>query len=194
MADPKAFNDAIRVALREESLEENSATPRKVNMIQEDAIQLTETIRMLGKLLKKEEASKPSRNFNRGSGNNFNCARNRFTREGSPVCNFCNKLGHVERSCWTKFPHLKSGAKERKEFGKLEPAAACRGQSAMISNPLPIVNVANEERNVAQEKYDCYSDDVSRDSSSSELPRITNEPLLCSPASIINGFIDEAPA
>ena len=117
MADPKTFNVAIRVALREESLGENFATPQKVNVVQENTNQISEIIGLLGKLLKKDEASEHNRNFNRGPHNNFNGARNRFTREGRPVCNFCSKSGHIEKSCWTKFPHLKSGAKGKMNSG-----------------------------------------------------------------------------
>ena len=84
MADPKTFNDTIRVALREESLEESYAAPQKVYVVQENE-KMTEIIGLLGKLLKEDEASEQSRDFNRGPRRNFNGTRTRFSREGHPV-------------------------------------------------------------------------------------------------------------
>ncbi len=31
--------------------------------------------------------------------------RNRRTRDGRPICNKCNRPGHIERNCYTKFPN-----------------------------------------------------------------------------------------
>ena len=109
MADPKSFSDAIRIALREESLEANYA-PEKVNAVDtQKNDQMTEVIGLLGKLLKNNDVSE--RNFNYRKGNPRNSGtRNKFTREGRPVCNFCNRPGHVERNCWKKYPNLRTGA------------------------------------------------------------------------------------
>ncbi len=111
MADPTTFNDAIRVALREESLEESFG--RKINAVEAEPQkedQMTQVIGLLGKLLQREESGDRV-NF-KGPQRNFNGTKNSFTREGRPVCNFCRKAGHIERKCFTKFPHLK-GAKTK---------------------------------------------------------------------------------
>ena len=73
------------------------------------------------------------------------------------------------------------------------------GQSAVISNPLPVVNVVDEEQNDGQVVFSNDDDDdcgdvVSKDNPSLKVARITSKILLCGPASIMNGFINEVPA
>ena len=108
MADPKTFNDAIRVALREESLE-ITCGPEQVHAVQssQQNSQMTEVIGLLTKLLQKSDTS----GINNSRSKNSKSTKNRFSREGRPICNFCNKPGRIERSCWVKYPDLKTGAK-----------------------------------------------------------------------------------
>ena len=118
MADPKTFSDAIRIALREESFETNYA-PERVNAVEpQKNDQMTKVIGLLGKLLKNNDVSE--RNFNYRKGNPRNSGtRNKFTRDGRPVCNFCSRPGHLERNCWKKHPHLRTGSSnsENKDQG-----------------------------------------------------------------------------
>eukprot|EP00794_Sanderia_malayensis_P007624 gene7624-8464_t len=55
MADPKTFSDAIRIALREESLEDSQAINVVNHGNDQQRDQMTEIIGLLGKLLKKED-------------------------------------------------------------------------------------------------------------------------------------------
>ena len=109
IVDPKTFNDAIRIALREESFEENLAAPQRIVAIDQGE-KINEVIGLLGKLLN-QETGEQNRNFNFRKGNpRNNGTRNKFTRDGRPVCNFCSKPGHIERNCWKKYPKSKEGA------------------------------------------------------------------------------------
>ena len=109
MADPKTFSDAIRVALREESLEESFA-PQRVSSVEPQNDQMTQVIGLLTKLLeKKDNPGNLRSNFRRN--NRYETFRNRtkpnFNR---PIYNFCEKPGHIESRCWKKFPNLRSGS------------------------------------------------------------------------------------
>ena len=107
MADPKTFSDAIRIALREANNETNYA-PERANAVEpQKSDQMTEVIGLLGKLLKNDVGE---RNFYRKGNPRNSGTRNKFTRDGRPVCNFCSRPGHLERNCWKKHPHLRNGA------------------------------------------------------------------------------------
>ena len=108
MADPKTFNDAIRVALREESLDMTCGL-EQVHAVEgsHQNSQMTEVIGLLTKLLQKNDTS----SINNFRSKNSKGTKNRFSREGRPICNFCNKSGHIEKYCWVKYPDLKTGAK-----------------------------------------------------------------------------------
>ena len=114
-ANPKTFSYAIRVALREESLEENFA-PQRVSAVEPQNEQMTQVIGLLTKLLEKKDISGNRNNFRRNNRNDNSGNRNRSIN-GRPVCNFCEKPGHIERKCWKKFPHLKSGSESDKNQG-----------------------------------------------------------------------------
>ena len=118
MADPKTFSEAIRIALREESFETNYA-PERMNAVEpQKNDQMTEVIGLLGKLLKHNDVTE--RNFNYRKGNPRNSGtRNKFTRDRRPACNFCSRPGQLERNCWKKHPHLRTGASssENKDQG-----------------------------------------------------------------------------
>ena len=100
-ADPMTFNNMIHVALQEESLEENFG--RKINAAEAELQredQMRQVIGLLGKLLQREESGEKL-NF-KGPHRNSNGTRNKFTRDGRPVCNLCSRTGHIERNCWKK--------------------------------------------------------------------------------------------
>ena len=115
MADPKTFSDAIRVALRDESLEEKFA-PQRVSAVEPQNEQMTQVIGLLTKLLEKNNISGNHNHFRRNNRNENSGNRNKCIN-GRPVCNFCEKPGHIERKCWKKFPHLKSGSVSVKNQG-----------------------------------------------------------------------------
>jgi len=109
MADPKTFSDAIRVALREESLEESFA-PQRVSSVEPQNDQMTQVIGLLTKLLeKKDNPGNHRSNFRRN--NRYETFRNRNKPNiNCPIRNFCDKPGHIESRCWKKFPNLRSGS------------------------------------------------------------------------------------
>ena len=103
MADPKTFSDAIRIALREESLAEHhipgnihAVQPQNQQQLQNE--QMVEVIGLLNKLLKVNDSDDAKFKGRYKSNKSAN---------GRSVCNFCGKPGHFERKCWQKFPHLK---------------------------------------------------------------------------------------
>ena len=114
MVDPKTFSDAIRIAVREESLVEhhtsgNLHAVEPQNEQQSQNSQMVEVIGLLSKLSKtsdSEEAKFKGRN------------RSSKAVKGRSVCNFCGRPGHFERKCWQKFPHLKP--KGRKDVSEVE--------------------------------------------------------------------------
>ena len=116
MADPKTFSDAIRVALREESLEESLA-PQRVSSVEPQNDQMTQVIGLLTKLLEKKDSPGNSRNNFRRNNRFQNSGGRNKSFNSRPVCNFCNKSGHVERTCWKKFPDLRSGSENGKNQG-----------------------------------------------------------------------------
>ncbi len=115
MADPKTFSDAIRIALREEALESSSSSYNGVNAVEKREDQMTDLIGMLGKLLAKNGETNHSnygRNNCRSPRYNNASTRNRYTRDGRPICNHCNKVGHIEKKCFVKNPSLREGASQ----------------------------------------------------------------------------------
>lgn len=109
MADPKTFSDAIRIALREESLEDSQAINVVNHGNDQQRDQMTEIIGLLGKLLKKEDGE---------SQRKFGGRRNNKMANGKSLCNYCEKPGHFERKCWKKHPHLRpNSAVEDKDQG-----------------------------------------------------------------------------
>ena len=61
---------------------------------------MTEVIGLLMKLLQKSDTS----GLNNFRSKNSKSTKNRFSREGCPICTFGTKPGHIERSCWVKYP------------------------------------------------------------------------------------------
>ena len=116
MADPKTFSDAIRVALREESLEESFA-PQRISSVEPQNDQMTQVIGLLTKLLENKDNQGNSRNNFRRNNRFHNSGSRNKSFNGRPVCNFCEKPGHVERTCWKKFPNLRSGSENGKNQG-----------------------------------------------------------------------------
>ena len=109
MVDPKTFLDAIRVAIREESLEESFA-PQRVSSVEPQNDQMTQVIGLLTKLLeKKDNPGKHRSNFRRNNRYETSWNRNK-PNINRPICNFCEKPGHTENRCWKKLPNLRSGS------------------------------------------------------------------------------------
>ena len=106
MADPKTFSGAIRVALREESLDESFA-PQCMSAVESQNNQMMKVIGLLTKLLeKKDNAGNNGRHFRTVNRNEHLGNRNKSINS-CPVCTFCEKPGHKEFKCWKKFPNLK---------------------------------------------------------------------------------------
>ncbi len=71
---------------------------------------MTDLIGMLGKLLAKNGEASHSNysisNFRSPRYNNTG-TRNKYTWDGRPLCNHCNKVGHIEKN-----PRLRDGASQ----------------------------------------------------------------------------------
>ena len=79
--------------------------------------QLTQFIGLLTKLLKKKDNPGNHRsNFHRNDRIETFRNRNKPNING-PICNFCEKAGHIESRCWKKFPSLRSGSNCDKNQG-----------------------------------------------------------------------------
>ena len=96
------------MALCEENLEMTCGLEQvqEVESTQQNS-QMTKVTGMLIKLLQKNDTS----GIDNCRSRNSKGTKNKFSREGHPICNFCNKPGHIEKSCWVKYPDLKTGAK-----------------------------------------------------------------------------------
>ena len=47
--------------------------------------------------------------------------RNKFTEDGKPICNFCNKVGHMYKTCWARKRNGGQGAQySQNQGGKLQ--------------------------------------------------------------------------
>ena len=78
---------------------------------------MTQVIGLLTKLLENKDNQGNSRNnFRRNNRYHNSRSRNKSFND-RPVCNFCEKPRHVERTCWTKFPNLRSGSENGKNKG-----------------------------------------------------------------------------
>ena len=78
---------------------------------------MTQVIGLLTKLLEKKDSPGNIRNNFRRNNRFQNSGGRNKSFNSRPVCNFCNKSGHVELTCWKKFPDLRSGSENGKNQG-----------------------------------------------------------------------------
>ena len=117
IADPETFNKALQIARREEINEQltngtapwaqradNGNKPMPVSTIGGEQQRMNERLERLvaavEKLAVSMEKSQPPRQRYRG--NNSNTSRNLRCTDGRPICNFCQRVGHVEARCQEK--------------------------------------------------------------------------------------------
>ena len=117
IADPETFNKALQIARREEINEQltngttpwarridNENKPVPVSAIAGEHQRVNERLERLEaaveKLAVSMEKSQPPRHRHWGDSNNT--SRNLRCTDGRPICNFCQKVGHVEARCQEK--------------------------------------------------------------------------------------------
>ena len=118
MTDPKSYEQALRIAKREECHENLTDKPTSsvcasvTDPEWHAAINaLTQKVDDITKRLNTESQRGNSHFWRGGRGRSFRGrGRNLRTTDGQPICNFCHRVGHIEAKCWNKngFPPQRS--------------------------------------------------------------------------------------
>ncbi|CAC5372048.1 unnamed protein product [Mytilus coruscus] len=123
MSDPQSFEQAFRIAKREECnerlirIEEVSTAVNAVSVDAHVIQKLEDVTRKLDMLERKMNSvsgqSYPGQGSTTqfGQGNPRGSGLNMRSKDGKPICHYCHRIGHIERYCYSKqgVPQQQSG-------------------------------------------------------------------------------------
>lgn len=115
LADPTSFEQAVRYAKREECHNKLTSSAESAKMVcststtssnaalEAAVMSLTEQVEGLSKKVDVQNQTRQNRRGGfQGRSTGRGRGRNLRTTDGQPICNYCNRVGHIEPKCYQK--------------------------------------------------------------------------------------------